>query len=321
MIRVVAFRKAIVSGLCGAAVIEAVSFVSARSGLPTIDLVSALSQTQFRHLRLISDLAALVAHLGIGVCWAVFYAFFFWGRFHLRPIFQGLLFALLPATLAIFVVYPELALMRASAPEMTISVRSFFAPLNAATVASLLFSHALFGLTLGVIYRRPVGYGVEYKPPPPVPLRRRSAGSKLRRTSTGFMFATGIECSYPTTDHGRWRCDQMDSTGHYQMWQRDFELAREIGVTHIRYGPPLHLIFDGPGRYDWDYIDPQMQELRELGPEPIVDLCHFGVPSWLGDFQNRDIGRALEEYAGAFAGRFPWCDSTRRSMRCTSPRG
>lgn len=306
MIRVVAFRKAIVSGLCGAAVIEAVSFVSARSGLPTIDLVSALSQTQFRHLRLISDLAALVAHLGIGVCWAVFYAFFFWGRFHLRPIFQGLLFALLPATLAIFVVYPELALMRASAPEMTISVRSFFAPLNAATVASLLFSHALFGLTLGVIYRRPVGYGVEYKPPPPVPLRRRSAASKRRRTSTGFMFATGIECSYPTTDHGRWRCDQMDSTGHYQMWQRDFELAREIGVTHIRYGPPLHLIFDGPGRYDWDYIDPQMQELRELGPEPIVDLCHFGVPSWLGDFQNRDIGRALEEYAGAFAGRFPW---------------
>jgi len=49
-----------------------------------------------------------------------------------------------------------------------------------------------------------------------------------------------------------------------------------------------------------------MDELREVGPEPIVDLCHFGVPSWLGDFQNADIGRALEEYAGAFAERFPW---------------
>jgi beta-glucosidase/6-phospho-beta-glucosidase/beta-galactosidase len=120
------------------------------------------------------------------------------------------------------------------------------------------------------------------------------------------MFATGIECSYPTIDHGRWRCDEMDSTGHYRMWQRDLELAREIGVTHIRYGPPLHLIFDGPGRYSWEYIDPQMEELREVGPEPIIDLCHFGVPSWLGDFQNADIGRALEEYAGAFADRFPW---------------
>ncbi|HEX4801804.1 MAG TPA: glycoside hydrolase family 1 protein, partial [Sphingomicrobium sp.] len=87
---------------------------------------------------------------------------------------------------------------------------------------------------------------------------------------------------------------------------KDFELAREIGITHIRYGPPLHLIFEGSGRYDWTYSDPQMEELREHGPEPIVDLCHFGAPSWLGNFQNPDIGRALEEYAGAFAERYPW---------------
>ena len=98
----------------------------------------------------------------------------------------------------------------------------------------------------------------------------------------------------------------MDSTRHYQLWQEDLELAREIGVTHIRYGPPLHLVFDGPGRYDWDFIDPQMEGLRDFGPEPIVDLCHFGVPDWLGDFQNPDIAAALAEYASAFAERFPW---------------
>jgi beta-glucosidase/6-phospho-beta-glucosidase/beta-galactosidase len=268
--------------------------------------VSALSETQFRHLPLVGDLAALAAHLGIGVCWAVFYAFFFWGRFRLPPIFQGLLFSLLPATLAIFVVYPELALMRAPGPEVVISVRSFFAPLNGATVASLLFSHALFGLILGALYRRPVGYAVDQKPAPPVPRRRRSTERAMRASPTGFMFATGIECSYPTIDGGRWRRDEMDSTGHYRLWQRDLELARKIGVTHIRYGPPLHLVFEGPGRYDWDYIDPQMDELRELGPEPIIDLCHFGVPSWLGDFQNSEIAPALAEYAGAFAERFPW---------------
>ncbi|HJR83316.1 MAG TPA: glycoside hydrolase family 1 protein, partial [Sphingomicrobium sp.] len=34
--------------------------------------------------------------------------------------------------------------------------------------------------------------------------------------------------------------------------------------------------------------------------------CHFGLPTWLGDFQNPDIGKALAEYAGAFAARFPW---------------
>ena len=120
------------------------------------------------------------------------------------------------------------------------------------------------------------------------------------------MFATGIECSYPTIDQGRWRRDEMDSTRHYDLWQEDFRLAREIGITHIRYGPPLHLTYEGPGCFDWNYIDPQMEELREFGPEPIVDLCHFGVPEWLGNLQNPDIGKALEEYAGAFAERFPW---------------
>jgi beta-glucosidase/6-phospho-beta-glucosidase/beta-galactosidase len=120
------------------------------------------------------------------------------------------------------------------------------------------------------------------------------------------MFATGIECSYPTIENGRWRRDELASTDHYALWQRDFELAREIGITHIRYGPPLHLVFAGLGRYDWDYCDGPMDELRQLGPDPIVDLCHFGLPSWLGNFQNGDIGKALAEYAGAFAERYPW---------------
>ena len=104
----------------------------------------------------------------------------------------------------------------------------------------------------------------------------------------------------------------MDSTRHYSLWQHDFELAREIEITHIRYGPPLHLIFQGRDRYDWSYSDPQLQDLRDAGPEPIVDLCHFGVPSWLGDFQNHEIADALAEYAGAFAERTPGFASTRR---------
>ena len=34
-----------------------------------------------------------------------------------------------------------------------------------------------------------------------------------------FMFATGIECSYPTIENGRWRVDQMAETGHYRYWR------------------------------------------------------------------------------------------------------
>ena len=39
---------------------------------------------------------------------------------------------------------------------------------------------------------------------------------------------------------------------------------------------------------------------------PIVDLCHFGVPDWIGNFQNPDLPELFATYAGAFAGRFPW---------------
>jgi beta-glucosidase/6-phospho-beta-glucosidase/beta-galactosidase len=46
--------------------------------------------------------------------------------------------------------------------------------------------------------------------------------------------------------------------------------------------------------------------MHRLGIAPIVDLCHFGVPDWIGDFQNPDFPALFAEYAGAFAQRFPW---------------
>ena len=33
--------------------------------------------------------------------------------------------------------------------------------------------------------------------------------------SRNFMFATGIECSYPTIDNGRIRRDMLEECGHY----------------------------------------------------------------------------------------------------------
>src|SRR5690348_7256643 len=184
MLRVVALPKAIAAGVAGAAVIEGVTLAAAKAGLPTIDLVSQLSMTEFHRAPVVGLVAALIAHFAIGVCWAVFYAFFFWGRFHLRPALQGLLFAILPATLAILVVYPELALMRSSADVVRLDTATFFASLNAATVGSLLVSHALFGLTIGIIYRRPTGYSVDSKPTRPAPRRNHSNGPKRRETSS-----------------------------------------------------------------------------------------------------------------------------------------
>ena len=44
----------------------------------------------------------------------------------------------------------------------------------------------------------------------------------------------------------------------------------------------------------------------DLGLIPIADLCHFGVPDWVGGFTNPDWPAHFVEYAAAFAERYPW---------------
>jgi beta-glucosidase len=121
-----------------------------------------------------------------------------------------------------------------------------------------------------------------------------------------FIFATGIENSIPTIDQGRHRIDEMQKCGHYRHWRTDFALVAQLGIRFLRYGPPLHRTFAGPGRYDWDFADETFRELRHLDIIPIVDLCHFGVPDWIGNFQNPDFPQLFAQYARAFAERFEW---------------
>ncbi len=120
------------------------------------------------------------------------------------------------------------------------------------------------------------------------------------------MFATGIENSIPTIHNGRTRIDQMEACRHYRHWKLDFDCVQEIGLEYLRYGPPLHTTYLGPGRHDWEFADLTLGDLRRRDIVPIVDLCHFGVPDWIGDFQNPDFPQLFALYAGAFAERFPW---------------
>lgn len=123
---------------------------------------------------------------------------------------------------------------------------------------------------------------------------------------TTFMFATGIENSIPTINNGRTRIDQMEKCGHYKHWRTDFDLLDDLDIQVLRYGPPLHTTFLGPGRYDWSFADMTFGEIERRNIIPIVDLCHFGVPDWLGNFQNPDFPDLFASYAEDFARRFPW---------------
>ena len=52
-----------------------------------------------------------------------------------------------------------------------------------------------------------------------------------------FMFATGIENSYPTValpDGSTMRVDEMEKTGHYERWREDFGLVVEMGIPTTR---------------------------------------------------------------------------------------
>ncbi len=121
------------------------------------------------------------------------------------------------------------------------------------------------------------------------------------------MFATGIENSYPTVfiNGKKVRVDELEKTGHYKRWQEDFGLVKDLGIEYLRYGPPYFSTHIGPGKYDWTFADDTFNALKELHITPIVDLCHFGVPDWLDNFQNPDFPQYFAEYALAFAKRYP----------------
>jgi beta-glucosidase/6-phospho-beta-glucosidase/beta-galactosidase len=121
-----------------------------------------------------------------------------------------------------------------------------------------------------------------------------------------FMFATGIECSYPTIDNGKLRRDQMDECHHYKYWKEDFQLVVDMGLKVLRYGLPYYRIHVGPGKYDWEMADLFLNEIKRLEIIPILDLLHFGLPDWLGNFQNPEFPIHFADYCEAVAQRYPW---------------
>jgi beta-glucosidase/6-phospho-beta-glucosidase/beta-galactosidase len=124
--------------------------------------------------------------------------------------------------------------------------------------------------------------------------------------SPGFIFATGIENSNPTLNQGKTRVDELEKCGHYRHWRTDFDLVQELGLKVLRYGPPIHKTWLGPDHYDWEFADLTLQDLRRRNVAVIADLCHFGLPDWLGNFQNPHFPAQFARYARAFAERYPW---------------
>jgi beta-glucosidase len=131
-----------------------------------------------------------------------------------------------------------------------------------------------------------------------------SRGSALEGTCV-FIVATGIECSAPRIAGGR-RRDELLLTGHRDRVEEDLDLVVGLGITHLRYGIPFHLVAADPAALDWSWTDHAMEAMRARRIEPIADLMHFGVPDDLWGIGDPRLPRRYEAYARAFAERYPW---------------
>ena len=121
------------------------------------------------------------------------------------------------------------------------------------------------------------------------------------------MFATGIENSIPTINDGRTRVDQMEVVRPLRALARGLRLrpgnrhpfpALRPAAAHDLLGARQVSTGNSPTS--------RFADLKRREITPIVDLCHFGVPDWIGNFQNPDFPQLFAAYAGAFAERYPW---------------
>lgn len=155
-----AFGKAILAGAIGALVWEVVIRVLILLGLPLFDLVFVLGTMVTADRRpWMWWPTGMAMHATVGAIWAIFYAYFFWSTYDLRPSSQGLLFSLGPAVLAGLIMVPQMSYMHTLMLEGRLPFTSVFAVnLGWGGPTGIVLGHLIYGAVMGGLYVKPVGY-------------------------------------------------------------------------------------------------------------------------------------------------------------------
>ena len=124
-----------------------------------------------------------------------------------------------------------------------------------------------------------------------------------------FVFATGIECSYPTvaTPAGEKRRDQLEECGHYAHWREDL-------AAHARARPPRAALRPA--------VLPHAPRAPAATTGRVATRCSPRCGAWAScpsstcatsacrtgwaASRTRSSPRHFAAYAGAFAERYPW---------------
>jgi dTDP-4-dehydrorhamnose reductase len=114
----------------------------------------------------------------------------------------------------------------------------------------------------------------------------------------------GHECTVNRVgDH--WH-DQNLCSGHEHRLA-DLALFAGLGIKSLRY-PALweRMAPDDPSQCDFRWTDERLPELRRLGIDPILTLCHHGSGPHYTDLLQDSFATGLAEHAARVARRYPW---------------
>lgn len=129
-----------------------------------------------------------------------------------------------------------------------------------------------------------------------------------------LRYGTGIEDTFiPQIRPGHRKLDEYELTQHYAHWREDLDLVAESGAEFVRWGVPWYLVEPAPGVFDWTWTDQVAAHMQQLGLRCIVDLMHYGTPTWLENaFLNSQYAERVAAYGRAVAERYRgvWDDFT-----------
>ncbi len=138
-----------------------------------------------------------------------------------------------------------------------------------------------------------------------------AARGKSPLAAPNFYWGIGIENCWmaqtdPARDGNRRLLDVYLQMQHYDKWKEDLDLLPATGVNCIRYSLPWYKAEPQPGVYDWSWIDKPVEYLvNKLKIIPIMDLIHYGTPTWMPDgIIDERFPEAIGRYAGAMASHF-----------------
>ena len=100
--------------------------------------------------------------------------------------------------------------------------------------------------------------------------------------------------------------DQTHWSGHQDRIE-DLTLFADLGIRSLRY-PALweRIAPEHPAQRDFTWTDARLAEIRRLGMNPVLTLCHHGSGPHYTSLLDDSFAPGLAAHAAAVAARYPW---------------